>query len=134
MQKLKKLIELVAHKHQIDLKRGEAKYMDINWLLEAINDEVQEVKEEIKPNNRPYLEDELGDIFWGWLTLIEKLKDEGLVSSHEKILQRCLTKYEQRILALKGTSEDHAIWQEVKKEQKMVLEKETKECKILNNR
>jgi len=41
MQNLKKLIELVVHKHQIDFKRGEAKYMDTNWLLEAINDEVQ---------------------------------------------------------------------------------------------
>jgi len=61
---------------------------------------------------------------WAWLTLIEKLKDEGLVSSHEKILKRCLTKYEQRILPLKGTSEDHAIWQEVKKEQKIVLKEE----------
>ena len=124
MKNLKKLIELVSHKHQVDLKRGEAKYMDSDWLLNAIVDEVQEVKEEIRPNNVAHLEDELSDILWGWLTIVEKLKDEGYVSSHEAILERGLKKYEERILPLKGDERDHAIWKEVKARQKEMLEKE----------
>ena len=121
---MKKLIELVAHKHQIDLKRAEAKYMDSDWLLNAIVEEVQEVKEEIRPNNIAHLEDELSDILWGWLTIVEKLKDEGYVTSHEAILERGLKKYEQRILSLKGDERDHAIWKEVKARQKEELERE----------
>ena len=121
---MKKLIELVAYKHQIDLKRAEAKYMDSKWLLNAIVEEVQEVKEEIRPNNVAHLEDELSDILWGWLTVVENLKDEGYVTSHEAILKRGLKKYEQRILSLKGDERDHAIWKEVKARQKEELEKE----------
>ena len=121
---MKKLIDLVAYKHQLDLKREEAKYMDSEWLLNAIIDEVKEVKDEIKPNNVAHLEDELSDILWGWLTLVEKLKDDGYVTSHEAILKRGLKKYEQRILSLKGDERDHIIWKEVKAQQKEELERE----------
>ena len=124
MNELDKLIKLAGYKHQIDLKRGEAKYMDSDWLLNAIVEEVQEVKEEIRPNNVAHLEDELSDILWGWLTIVEKLKDEGFVTSHEAILERGLKKYKERILALKGDERDHAIWKEVKMKQKEELEKE----------
>ncbi len=124
MKSLKKLIKLAAHKHQIDITRGEAKYMDSDWLLNAIVEEVQEVKEEIRANNVAHLEDELSDILWGWLTIVEKLKDEGYVTSHEAILKRGLKKYEERILALKGDERDHVIWKEVKARQKEELERE----------
>ncbi len=127
---MQKLIELVGYKHKVDLKRGEAKYMDSDWLLNAIVEEVQEVKEEIRPNNVAHLEDELSDILWGWLTIVEKLKDKGYVTSHEAILQRGLKKYEERILSLKGDERDHAIWKEVKAWQKEVLEKERDENSI----
>jgi len=124
MQNLKKLIELVAYKKQLDHKRAEPKFTDNAWLLDAIIAEVEEVKEEIKPNNRAYLEDELSDILWGWLSLVENLKSEGLVGSHEAVFKRALKKYEERILPLKGTSEDHTIWREVKGKQKENLQKE----------
>ena len=127
---MNKLIELVGYKHQIDLKRGEAKYMDSEWLLNAIVEEVQEVKEEIRPNNVAHLEDELSDILWGWLTIVEKLKDKGYVRSHAAILKRGLKKYEQRILSLKGDEQDHGIWKEVKARQKVELEKERDENSI----
>jgi len=124
IQNLKKLIELVAYKKQLDHKRAEPKFTDNEWLLDAIIAEVKEVKEEMKPNNRAYLEDELSDILWGWLSLVENLKSEGLVGSHEVVFKRALKKYEERILPLKGTSEDHAIWKEVKRWQKEELKKE----------
>ena len=121
---MKELIKLAAYKHQLDLKRAEAKYMDNSWLSQAIVDEVEEVKEEIRPNNEAHLEDELSDILWGWLTLVENLKDKGYVASHESIMKRALKKYEERILSLYGDERDHEIWREVKAKQKESLERE----------
>jgi NTP pyrophosphatase (non-canonical NTP hydrolase) len=122
MKELEKLIELVAYKHEIDMKRADKKYMDTDWIAQSIVDEVDEVKEEIRPNNRAYLEDELSDILWGWLTLVEKLKSSGYVESHNSIIIRGLKKYEERILPLTGDKRDCTIWREVKEKQKKVLE------------
>lgn len=126
MSELERLIALVEHKNKIDIKRGEAKYMDTDWLLKAIIDEVQEVRDEIKPNNTPYLEDELADILWGWLTIVGKLEEKGYVTSHQAILQRAIKKYEERILPLEGNAGDNAIWKAVKLRQKQALEEESK--------
>lgn len=127
MEALEKLITLAKHKQQIDIKRGEAKFMDPHWLLDSIRDEVEEVREEIKTDNKAYLEDELSDILWGWMVLVEKLKDDNYVGSHEEIMKRALKKYEERILPLNGDSGDHEIWREVKARQKEVLEEEKNE-------
>ena len=124
MKSIEKLLELAVYNKDVDYKREEPKFIDNKWLLDTIIAEVEEVREEIKPNNRAYLEDELSDILWGWLNLVENLKREGLVGSHEAIFKRALKKYEERILPLKGTSEDHAIWREVKRKQKENLQRE----------
>ncbi len=84
--------------------------MDNDWLLNEILEEIEEVREELKPDNIPYLEDELGDILWGWLILVEKLKNQGLVTSHENIIKRALKKYQERIEPLTGTSIDSKTW------------------------
>jgi len=124
MQEIKELIELANLKDTIDIKRGEEKYFDIEWLIGELLSEVDEVKEEIKENNAPLLEDELGDILWGWLILVQKLKAKGLVVSHENIIKRALKKYQQRITPLKGNKEDCDIWKNVKEKQKLELKKE----------
>jgi len=124
MQEIKELIELVNLKDTIDIKRGEEKYFDIEWIIGELLSEVDEVKEEIKENNAPLLEDELGDILWGWLILVQKLKAKGLVSSHENIIKRALKKYQQRVISLKGDERDHDIWKNVKEKQKLELKKE----------
>jgi len=124
MQEIKELIELANLKDTIDIKRGEEKYFDIEWLIGELLSEVDEVKEEIKENNAPLLEGELGDILWGWLILVQKLKAKGLVVSHENIIKRALKKYQQRITPLKGNKEDDEIWKRVKEKQKLELKKE----------
>ena len=124
MDDLVELIELSKVKCEIDIKRGEKKYFDFDWLLGEISSEILEVKDEIKEDNHPYLEDELGDILWGWIILVQKLQREGLVNSHEAIFTRALKKYKERILSLKGNKEDYEIWQRVKEEQKKALERE----------
>ena len=124
MDDLKEIIELAEYKSKIDKKRGEEKYFDFNWLLNEISNELLEVKEEIKPKNIPYLEDELGDILWGWIILVQKLKEQNLVTSHQNILQRALKKYQERILPLNGDKSDYEIWQRVKESQKEALRDE----------
>ncbi len=124
MKALNELIELVKYKHQLDLKRAEPKYMDSAWLLQAMRDEIDEVKAEIKPNNKAHLEDELSDILWGWLTLIENLQEEGYIGTHQEVIERGLKKYQERILPLYGDERDHQIWRDVKAKQKEALSKE----------
>ena len=124
MKDLVELIELSKVKCEIDVKRGEKKYFDFDWLLNEISSEILEVKEEIKEDNYPYLEDELGDIMWGWIILVQKLKESGYVNSHETIFKRALKKYQERILPLKGDMSDNETWQRVKKKQKEALERE----------
>ena len=124
MQNLKRTIDLVSKKCDLDISREEKDLMNPYWLLDAIVQEAQEVKEEIKPNNSPYLEDELGDILWGWILLVEKLKRQGFVGTHEDIFRRMLKKYQERIEPLDGTMKDYDTWKEVKERQKQSLEDE----------
>jgi len=121
---IEKLIELADVKNRIDIKRGEEKYFDNEWMINELLSEIEEVKDEIKPNNQPFLEDELGDILWDWLILVEKLKAKGLVNSHEAIIKRVVKKYSERIESLVGDSTDTKRWQEVKEKQKKALKKE----------
>jgi len=130
MKALEALLKLAKHKKQIDLKRGEAKFMNPHWLLDNIRDEVEEVREEIKSDNIAYLEDELSDILWDWMILVEKLKDNNYIGSHEDIMKRALKKYEERILPLNGDSGDDEIWRKVKARQKIALEKEKNGVKV----
>ncbi len=128
MNECKELIELSILNHKKDIKRGTLRYLDKGALLNAIISEVYEVKEEIKENNSPKLEDELCDILWGWMMLVENLKDLGLVNSHEKILKRALKKYKERIIPLVGEKDrDEQIWKEVKERQKQKLLEEFRE-------
>ena len=49
MKELKKLIALAEHKNEIDIKRGEAKYIDSDFLLDSIRDESDhEIWREVK--------------------------------------------------------------------------------------
>jgi len=121
---LDKLTELIIHAKSLELLRGNANKIDNSDILKAISAELDELQEEIKPNNKAHLEDELGDILWAWLSLVENLKQEGYIDSHEAIIQRTNKKYQERILPLKGTDEDYEIWNKVKRKQKEELRKE----------
>jgi len=124
MNEFKGLIALAAENHKKDIKRNEEKFLRLDWVLNNIVLEVNEVRKEMKPNNRPHLEDELSDILWGWIILVEKLKASGYVASHEAIIKRGLKKYRERIHPLHGDMRDHVLWQEVKLKQKALLKEE----------
>ena len=125
MKEIDELIELSKYNHKLDLKRGQKVYLDLEWALNEIKAEVEEVKAELKPNNTPRIEDELGDILWGLFMSIEKFKYEGHDVDAKRVIKRALKKYKERILPLKGEIEaDEKIWKEVKQKQKEELLKE----------
>ncbi len=124
MSDINELINLAKQKHQIDLKRDSVKYIDPNWILNHLTSEIEEVKQEIKPDNIPFLEDELADILWNWMMMVEILQGKEYIGSHEDIIKRAIKKYEERISPLNGNDADKDIWSEVKARQKLELKKE----------
>ncbi len=118
------LIELARKKYEIDQKRAEAKFLDLEWMLHEIVGEVEEVRAEIKADNSAFLEDELGDILWGLVVLAVRLEKKSYITSAEEIVKRALQKYTERIEPLQGDTTDHATWDSVKQRQKIALQKE----------
>lgn len=90
-------------------------------FFEEILKEIKETKDEVKENNSVYLEDELWDILWDYLCIIEALKVEWKIENFEKVLERCYKKFSERINEETWESRD---WQEIKKIQKEELKNE----------
>lgn len=96
-----------------------------NWskgsitYLEALKDEIEEVEAEFKGHKRCFLEDELGDLLWVYLCLIENLEVEGKISK-AKVFERSSTKYQERIDGI----ENGLNWSDIKKVQKERLNRE----------
>jgi NTP pyrophosphatase (non-canonical NTP hydrolase) len=84
-------------------------------FIEGLIDEIEEVKVEFEQGKRVLLEDELGDVFWDCMSLIESLDQSGKISK-EKVFERCWTKFSERLNVEDGS--DNGDWQVVKKKQK----------------
>jgi len=121
---LEELIKLAEKNSAIDIKRGEEKFLSVDWAINELISEIDEVRAELKPDNIPYLEDELGDILWGWFMLVANLKQKGLITNHQNIINRVKKKYKERISSLKGDVSDRESWRAVKAKQKIELEEE----------
>jgi NTP pyrophosphatase (non-canonical NTP hydrolase) len=121
---IKKLIETVKEKNEIDQTQEWYKWSQT--YFEWLKDEIIEVEQEIKENNQVYLEDELWDILWNYLNLLEWLKNEWKIESIEKVVKRAESKYINRIDAIKykEDSERSMSWKEVKEKQKEELKRE----------
>ena len=85
--------------------------------------EISEAEAEIN-TNKVYLEDELGDVLWDYLCLLNSLKSEWKITSVEKVIDRALTKFSWRINEV--TWDYNWDWEEIKKTQKIQIEKELK--------
>ncbi|PID87696.1 nucleotide pyrophosphohydrolase [Candidatus Gracilibacteria bacterium] len=121
---LNKLLEIVKEKNKID--QNQEWYTGAKIYLDGLKDEVIEVEEELKENNSVYLEDELGDILWDLLNLIEGLKKEGKIGGLEDVLKRAEKKYYERISGIDKVNglKKKSKWSEIKKKQKQELKEE----------
>ncbi len=93
--------------------------------LEGLQDEVAEVRVEIKEHNRIHLEDELSDIAWDYACVLAKLEEAGYIASAEAVIAHGLAKYAERAPAFLEASED--MWDAVKAKQKAELKQRHEE-------
>lgn len=93
--------------------------------LNEITGEVDEVKNEYRKNNSIYLEDELGDVFWDYLMVLQGLERDGYIGSIESVFNQGLEKYSERmkILDIKDNDREKSskLWADIKESQKKVL-------------
>jgi len=120
---LKKSIKQEKDKYEIDIKNDWSKW-SITYF-EGWKEETKEVLEEIKENNSVYLEDELWDVLYDYLSLLKHLEKEWKISSLENVILRSEKKIWERVGALKWKSGClWKCWDEVKKRQKEELRRE----------
>lgn len=112
-----KLLEIVNEKHLNDNQHDWSN--DSTTFISEIKSELHEVEEEIRLGRSCFLEDELGDVFWDFLNLLQCLENENKIDI-DRVFERSFQKYSERWTALQvGTS-----WNEIKLEQKRKLEME----------
>jgi len=87
-----------------------------NTYLNALIDEINEVKEELSSGKQCLLEDELGDILWVYLCFVHNLEVEGKISM-PKVFERSLIKYSERVNGINNGD----CWDAIKKKQKSAL-------------
>ncbi|USN58605.1 MAG: nucleotide pyrophosphohydrolase [Candidatus Peribacteria bacterium] len=116
IQLSKKRINFLHHVDSRNYYKGYQTYID------AIQDELSEATQEIKQHNTVYLEDELGDVFWCYICLLHSLEEDGYIRT-ERVFQRCLKKFSERLQA----DYDRQAWVEIKHQQKQKLKKEHEE-------
>lgn len=92
----------------------------------AIYDELLEVKAEINNNRQCFLEDELGDILWDYMCLLQHLENENKIN-FDNVFHRAVEKYSERIHGINRGEE----WDDIKIRQK---EKITKEQQFLDEK
>ena len=111
------LLEIVKAKHQAGQNYNWSN--DSNTFLNEIKSEVREVEEEMEAGRSCFLEDELGDVLWDYLNLLQSLENEKQIKL-ERVFERSFEKYSERWNAIQsGTS-----WNEIKITQKEKLRAE----------
>ncbi|MBO6703196.1 MAG: hypothetical protein JJ921_12745 [Pseudomonadales bacterium] len=108
---LERLLDLVDRKSQIDQSSSWSDGSS-TYLVELRN-EIDEVEAEIGKGNSDELTDELGDVLWDYLNLVNCLAAEEGITMKE-VLLRTTAKYEERISGI----EQGRTWKEIKAEQK----------------
>ncbi|PMO60344.1 hypothetical protein BCT06_12675 [Vibrio breoganii] len=112
-----KIQDIAVVKAQKDLE-GEW-FEGADTYLNALVEEVFEVKEEIKSARQCFLEDELGDLLWDIACVLEHLELSGQINKDE-VFRRAIKKYSERVTErIEGET-----WASVKEKQKIELERE----------
>lgn len=100
-------------------------YEGSETYFESIYGEITEAQKENKEKNNVYLEDELWDMLWCQLMLLQSLKQEWKITSIDAVLERAYNKFSERVWVdgTRGTS-NQGEWKKIKKWQKQRLKKE----------
>lgn len=90
--------------------------------IDAIRLELEESNDEFRENNSVYLEDELWDVLWTYMCLLNSLEKDWYITDVEKVFERSFKKYSWRINV--DTWINNWKWSDTKKIQKRELDKE----------
>ena len=121
MQDLETLLKIVKRKSALD--QGNTWSNGSSTYLEEIKKEVDEVIEEMPKQRDCYLQDELADVLWDYLNVLQAIEQERGISI-DSVLTRACDKYEERISGL----ESGKTWAEVKQGQKLALANAQAKC------
>lgn len=86
--------------------------------IEWLDDEIEEAKEEVKENNSVHLEDELWDVFWDYMCLLNSLEQSNMIDK-KKVFERCFKKFSGRIK--ENWENQGELWNDIKAKQKTEL-------------
>jgi NTP pyrophosphatase (non-canonical NTP hydrolase) len=116
LSSLKQLELLSQQKYDIQAEYY-PEWCNPNKYVEELNNEIKEVTEEIKTQNTIHLQDELGDIIWDFLWLVESLRRQWMIDSLSEVLVMAEKKYSERVEVC------HDQWwrDRIKKKQKIEL-------------
>jgi NTP pyrophosphatase (non-canonical NTP hydrolase) len=95
MEKLLEIFNLAKEEIQKRIELNDSIYKKSEVFLEALESEIQETKNELKESNSIYLEDEISDILWSCICLMQNLEIEGKISVIS-VISKCLKKFTQR--------------------------------------
>lgn len=112
---LTNLLQLIEEKYEIDT--NEWHWKEIWFYLSELENEIEEVKAELKENNWVYLEDELWDIFRCYLNFLKKLEKNWYIESIEEVFLHADKKFSERIIWRRNWID----WENTKKLQKEEL-------------
>jgi len=115
---LQTLLDLVRRKNAIDQSSSWSAGSE-TYLTELVK-ETMEVKEALATGSLAHLEDELGDVLWDYLNLLQCLSIEKNISI-ESVFDRAAHKYEERISGI----ENGVLWKDTKIKQKERLREES---------
>ena len=120
-EKLNEILKIVEHKVTMDLEGRSGSDATVESAFDWLIDEIEEAKEELVAKKKVYLEDELWDVVWTILRIIELLdRDESVDKS--RIFDRVIKKYSERVYGL----DEWKKWNDIKKVQKAeLLEEQT---------
>lgn len=126
-EKLNKLSENRA-KHFHENEDPSGWYQWSETYFEELPQEMSEALEENRENNSVYLEDELWDVIWDYLMLLNTLKLEWKITSVDAVLKRAYDKFSERVWKDgKKILWDQWEWNKIKRGQKVKREKEHRE-------
>ncbi len=126
MEKFRDILNIAREniQHNPSLQDRDREEVALQYL-EGLKDEVEEVRDEIKENNRIHLEDELSDIAWDYACVLAELEQAGYIDSAEAVIKHGLEKYSERAPAFLEPSEE--AWDAVKAKQKTQLKQRHEE-------
>ena len=108
------MLEIAVRKVKFDITNSW--YNRSETYLSEIKNEVEEVIEKIPKQRNCYLEEELGDVLWDYLSiLLASEKESGINIS--SVLSRACTKYEKRISGI----ESGQLWADIESKKKASL-------------